>query len=227
MKTIFTRPMTLAVALGLTLVALVGSRAQAQQVGNAFLVFDITTGRLTMNPGNTGGTGNGQVTSYGITASGSMVFNGLASFPSGSSFFPPDNTSTLIGNAFYSLTAPDVSPNASFISTSNLQLSSSSGKVVASQIPGFVGTPEWNFGNVGPTNLTLTQALNGLGATTQGGLATGSRIYSLNGATGNQQFRVYTIASVPEPSSVVLAASAVGCVALSLVRRRLNRGLSA
>lgn len=205
----------------LAVLAILGGReVQAQQVGNAFLVFDISTGRLSMNPGNTGGTGPGRMDSYGITASGSMVFNGAASFPSGSSLFPPDNTSTLIGNAFFSVTAPDVVPNANYLSTSNLQLTSSSGKVIPSVIPGFVGTPEWNFGNVGPTNLTLTQALNGLGATTQGGLATGNRIYSLAGATGTQQFAVYTIASVPEPATTALVVGGLAGLGMVALKRR-------
>ncbi|MBM4022765.1 MAG: PEP-CTERM sorting domain-containing protein [Planctomycetes bacterium] len=198
-----------------------GHEVQAQQVGNAFLVFDISTGRLSMNPGNTGGTGPGQVNSYGIEASSDMVFNGTASFPSGNSFFPPTNTSTLIGDAFFNLTAPDVVPNATHISTSNLRLTSSSGKVIPSAILGFVGTPEWNFGNVGPTNLTHAQALNGLGASTQGGLATGNRIYSLVGQTGTQQFRVYTIASVPEPAiTAPVVGGLVGLGMVALKRRR-------
>ena len=141
-----------------------------------------------------------------------MVFNQTAVFPSGTSIFTPDNTTSLIGNGFYSLTAPDVIPNSSFLSSTNLQLGSSSGRVVASTIPGFEGTPEWNFGNGGPTNLTTHAALAGLGASTQGGLATGNQVYSLVGVTGQQKFRVYTAVSVPEPSTVMLvvAAAAVG-----------------
>jgi len=189
----------------------------AQQPGNAFLVFDISTGRLSMNPGS------GQLTSYGIEAAAGMSFNGTAAFPSGASFFPPTNTSTLIGDAFYNLTAPDIVPNASFISGANLQLGSSSGRVIASTIPGWVGTPEWNFGTVGPTNLTLETALTGLGATAQGGLATGNRVYSLNGVTGQQQFRVYSVATVPEPGTIAMISAGAIAGAGVLARKRQSR----
>lgn len=192
-------------------------------MGDAFLVFDPTTGRLSMNPGS------GQITSYAIqTVSGfGLSFNQTAVFPSGTSVFPPDNTTSLIGNGFYSLTAPDIVPNSGFISSSNLQLGSSSGRVIPSTISGYVGTPEWNFGTVGTTGLTTTNALAGLGAASNGTLATGNQNYSLQGVTGTQKFKVFLAAAVPEPSALMMLAAAVAIAtvpAASRLRRRTNHG---
>lgn len=182
----------------------------------AFLVFDVTTGQLRMNPG----TGGQQMTGYTIDSNSGagLTWNGTAVFPSGSYPFPATNTSSRIGAAFYSLTAPNIVPNASNISTTNLQLGTSG--VVASTTPGAVGTPEWVFGNVGPTNLDVTAALNAFGATTQGGLATGNRFYTAQGVTGNQQFAVYT---VPEPSTIILGAGALATLGAMGWRRKFRR----
>jgi hypothetical protein len=87
--------------------------------------------------------------------------------------------------------------------------------VYASQIPGYIGTPEFSFGNIGPTNLTQSQALAALGATTQGGFANGNRVYSMQNVTGTQFFKIYTV--VPEPTSMLLSMVAGG---MMLIRRK-------
>lgn len=211
----FARSLSRAAAI---LAFIAGPALQAAQVGDAFLVFDRVTGRLSMNPGS------GQITSYAVqTVTGfGLSFNQTAVFPSGTSIFTPDNTTSLIGNGFYSLTAPDIVPNSGFISSSNLQLSSSSGRVIPSTISGYVGTPEWSFGNVGTTGLSATNALAGLGAASDGALATGNQVYSLQGVTGQQKFKVYLAAApVPEPSAVVMIAAATGSLlGVQALRRR-------
>lgn len=199
-------------AIGLSVLAPDSVLAQ----GNAFLVFDVSTGQLRMNPGS-----SGAMTGYTIDSNSGagLSWNSTAVFPSGSyAAFPATNTSSRIGAAFYNLTAPNIVPNASNISTTNLQLGTAN--VVASVTPGFVGTPEWVFGNVGTTGLSLTAALNALGATVQGGLATGNRFYTQQGVTGNQQFRVF---SVPEPSTVMLGAGALATLGAAGWRRKLKR----
>ena len=87
--------------------------------------------------------------------------------------------------------------------------------VYASQIPGYIGTPEFSFGNIGPTNLTQSQALAALGATTQGGFANGNRVYSMQNVVGTQFFKIYTV--VPEPTSMLLSMVAGG---MMLIRRK-------
>lgn len=206
-----------AAALAATgLFVLATSTALAQ--GNAFLVFDVDTGQLRMNPGS-----SGAMTGYTIDSNSvsGLSWNSTAVFPSGSYPFPATNTASRIGAAFYSLTAPNIVPNASNITSTNLQLGTSG--VVASTIPGFVGTPEWVFGNVGTTGLSLTAALNALGASSQGGVATGNRFYTQQGVTGNQQFRVYTVSAVPEPSVMMLGAGALATLGAAGWRRKLKR----
>ncbi len=192
--------------------------AQAQQTGNAFLVFDVDTGELRMNPGNAGG-----MTGYTIDSNSGLglAWSGTAAFPSGSYPFPPTNTSARIGGAFYSLTAPNIVPDSNQITSTNLQLASTG--VVASTTPGFVGTPEWVFGNVGPTNLSPADALVALGATTQGGLASGNRFYTLQGVTGNQQFAVYTVSAVPEPGTIAMAGCGIAALGGAEWRRRRRK----
>lgn len=204
----------LAAALVCAVCACFSHEVKAQ--GNAFLVFDVTTGQLRMNPGT-----SGAMTGYTIdsnSASG-LSWNSTAVFPSGSYPFPATNTSSRIGAAFYTLGAPNVVPNpSSSITSTNLQLNTAN--VVASTTPGFVGTPEWVFGNVGPTNLTVSAALAAFGATSQGGAATGNRFYTQQGVTGNQQFLVYT---VPEPSTIGVAAGGIVTLGVAGWRRQLSR----
>ncbi|MFM8494242.1 MAG: PEP-CTERM sorting domain-containing protein [Planctomycetia bacterium] len=191
--------------------------------GNAFLVFDVDTGQLRMNPGST----TQPITGYTIDSNSAagLTWNTTAVFPSGSYPFPATNTASRIGAAFYNLTAPNIVPNSSTITTSNLQLGTTG--VVASTTPGFVGTAEWVFGNVGPTNLTLTAALNAFGATEQGGLSTGNRFYTQQGVTGNTQFRIYTVSAVPEPSTLMLGAGALATLGAAGWRRKLKQRAAA
>jgi hypothetical protein len=213
----------LAAGLAISGIAALTSPAQAQQTGNAFLVFDVDTGELRMNPGNAGSTGIGGITGYTIDSNSGLglSWSGTAAFPSGSYPFPPTNTSARIGGAFYSLTAPNIVPDSNQITSTNLQLASTG--VVASTTPGFVGTPEWVFGNVGPTNLSPADALTALGATTQGGLASGNRFYTLQGGTGNQQFAVYTVSAVPEPSTIAMAGCGIAALGGAEWRRRRRK----
>ncbi len=215
------RPLRGPTAVALATVAVTAfsfSPALAQQTGTAFLVFNVDTGELLMNPGNAGSSEIGGITGYTIDSNSGLglSWSGAATFPSGSYPFGVTNTSARIGAAFYSLTAPNIVPNAGEITSTNLQLDTSG--VVASTTPGFVGTPEWSFGTVGTTGLTPAAALAALGATTQGGLASGNRFYTLQGVTGNQQFAVYT---VPEPSMFVLAAGGLAALGVVARRRRL------
>lgn len=215
------------VCLALAILTLLfGPPATAAQVGDAFLVFDIVTGRLSMNPGSDA------IDSYSIGATGAMEFNGNAVFPSYAEMLLSENISTRIGAALYALTGPDIDPDSGqlggpwgSISGDNLQLGSTSGSVIPSTIPGWIGTPEWSFGFVGPTNLTLESALAGLGATEQGGLASSGRVYSAVGVTGEQKFRVYAIVStVPEPRVLLVAAGAAAGLGALAVKRRRRRG---
>lgn len=212
----------LAACLAISGIAALTSPAQAQQTGNAFLVFDVDTGELRMNPGNAGSTGIGGITSYTIDSNLGLglSWSGTAAFPSGSYPFAPTNTSGRIFGGFYSLTAPNIVPDSNEITSTNLQLASTG--VVASTTPGFVGTPEWVFGNVGPTNFSPADALTALGATTQGGLASGNRFYSLQGV-GNQQFAVYTVSAVPEPSTIAMAGCGIAALGGAEWRRRRRK----
>ena len=89
--------------------------------------------------------------------------------------------------------------------------------VYASTIPGYEGLPEFSFGTFGPTNLTASQALASLGATTEGGFATGNRVYSLQNVVGTQFFKIYT---VPEPSTLGLAGACIATLGASAWRKR-------
>jgi hypothetical protein len=218
-----------AVALATVAVtALSVTPALAQQTGDAFIVFDVDTGELRMNPGSATATssGVGGITGYTVDVNSelSLSWNSTAVFPSGSYPFPPTNTASRIGAAFYTLSTPNVSPGGNQLGTNNLQLSTAN--VVASTTPGFIGTPEWSFGNVGPTNLTTADALTALGATTQGGLASGNRFFTMQGVIGNQQFAVYTVSAVPEPSTMMLAAGGIATLGVAGWRRRLRKDAS-
>jgi len=212
--------------------------ARAEQAGDAFIVFNVDTGELRMNPGN-------GIGSYVIRPNPAMIqFSSTAtqfSYPSGSYLFPPtlgnvtvgdDNT---IGAAFFTLGSPNVSPAAAYLTSSNLVSASAavagtsgsiswgpgSGGVVASAIPGaYFGTNEWSFGTIGSTGMSLEDALAGFGATFQGGFSTSADMtYDIDGVTGAQNFRVYTVTAVPEPSTLSLMAL-FGCVAAAGCLRR-------
>ncbi len=235
------------VAVGVAVVAIAccHASARAEQAGDAFIVFNVDTGELRLNPGNAGiSQGNG-IGSYVIRPNPTVIqFSSIAtqfSYPSGSYLFPPtlgnvtvadDNT---IGAAFFTLGSPNVSPAAAYLTSSNLVSASAavagtsgsiswgpgSGGVVASQIPGaFFGTNEWSFGSIGSTGISVEAALAGFGAPSQGGLSTSAdMIYDIDGVTGAQNFRVYTVSAVPEPSTLSLMAL-FGCVAAAGCLRR-------
>ena len=222
----------------------------AQQAGDAFVVYDVFTGELRMNPGNAGSGGAGSVgngiSSYGIRPNPAVIqFSTVAtdfSFLSGSyPLFPPtlgnvtagdDNT---VGAAFFTLGIPNVGANVNYFNNQNLLVSSAvagtsgatswgpgAGGVVTSSIPGpYFGTKEWSFGTIGSTGMTEAAALAAFGATTQGGLSSSAQmVYSINGVVGTQNFRVFTTA-VPEPATM-----AIGCclAALGGVAWRRRRG---
>lgn len=233
------------VAVALASVLVVGSAARAQQVGDAFLVYNVNTGELRVNPGNAGVSEGNGIASYGIRPDPAVVsFSSNAtdfSILSGSyPLFPPtlgnvtpgdDNT---IGAAFYSLGSPNVSASVGYFSHGNMVLGTSAvagsgagaswgpgtGGVVASEIAGtYFGTAEWSFGTVGNTGMTVADALTAFGATTQGGLSASSQmVYSISGVTGTQNFRVYT---VPEPGVAGLVA--LGGVVFVVARRLRKR----
>ena len=191
---------------------------KAQQVGDAFVIYNVSTGELRVNPGNAGiSQGNG-ISSYGIRPDPAVItFSSTAtdfSYLSGAyPLFPPalgnvtvgdDNT---IGAAFYTLGAPNVNSTIGYFNHNNMVLGTAAqagsgggttwgpgtGGVVASEIPGtYLGTPEWSFGTIGSTGMTTEQALTAFGATTQGGLSSSNQmVYGINGVTGTQNFRVY------------------------------------
>ena len=224
----------------------------AQQVGDAFLAYDVTTGELRMNPGNAGSGGAGSVgngiSSYGIRPNPAVIqFSSTAtdfSFLSGSYPFPPptlgnvtaggDNT---VGAAFYTLGIPNVGANINYFNNQNLLVSSAvagtsgsttwgpgTGGVVTSTIPGpYFGTKEWSFGTIGSTGMTVGAALAAFGASTQGGFSNlAQMVYAINGVVGTQNFRVF---AVPEPSTMAIA----GCclAALGGVAWRRRRGAEA
>lgn len=223
--------------------------ARADQVGDAFIVFNVQTGELRLNPGNAGiSQGNG-IGSYLIRPNPAVIqFSSTAtqfSYPSGDYLFAPtlgnvtlsdDNT---IGAAFYTLTSPNVSGTADYFSRSNLLAGTAAvagssggtswgpgtGGVFASEIPGAsFGTNEWSFGTIGSTGMSVENALAAFGATTQGGFSTSTdMIYDIDGVLGEQNFRVYTVSVVPEPSTLFLAAAG-GIVVLGGIAGRQNAG---
>lgn len=226
------------------------SVANAQQVGDAFVVFDVDTGEIRVNPGNAGiSQGNG-ISSYGMRPDPAVIqFSSDAtdfSYLSGAyPLFAPtlgnvnpagdDNT---IGAAFYTLGTPNVNTNIGYFNHNNMVLGTSAvagsggsslprtwgpgtGGVVASEIPGtYLGTPEWSFGNIGSTGMTVDAALAAFGATTQGGLSSSAQmVYGINGVTGTQNFRVYTTA-VPEPSTIAMAGCGIATLGGLAWRKR-------
>lgn len=237
------------VAAGLIIMATMGglASARAEQVGDAFVVFNVQTGELRLNPGNAGVSQGNGIGSFLIRPNPAVIqFSSIAtqfSYPSGSYLFAPvlgnvtvadDNT---IGAAFYTLGGPNVSGVADYFSRANLlpgtaAVAGSSGGtswgpgtggVFASQIPGgSFGTNEWSFGSIGSTGMSLEDALAAFGAITQGGLSTSAdMIYDIDGILGEQNFRVYVV-SVPEPSAFVLVAGG-GMVVLGAITRRRDR----
>ena len=238
---------TLAVAVAALFSLTLAPSASAQQVGDAFVVYNVTSGELRLNPGNAGiSQGNG-ISSYGIRPDPSVVqFSSNASdfsYMSGAyPLFAPslgnvtagdDNT---IGAAFYTLGSPNISSTIGYFNSlimvpgsaavagsggsSGTSWGPGNGGVVSSEIPGdYFGTPEWSFGTIGSTGMTTEQALAAFGAASQGGLSSSAQmVYGINGVTGTQNFRVFTV--VPEPSSVVLIALSAGALLFSGFRRK-------
>ena len=223
-------------ALALVAVAFVASPVKAQQVGDAFILFNIDTGEFRMNPGNPVVSSNG-VNSFGVEMDPTI---GTIStdvndyfFPSGSyPLFPPQtgaNPGNAFGSAFQSYSLPNVTGGGDSLNSTNLVIGSEwayptsvpgSTAVFASTIPGYEGLPEFSFGTFGPTDLTESQALAALGATTQGGFATGNRVYRLSGTPGNQFFKIYTTTAVPEPSTIGFAAAGIATLGASAWRKR-------
>ena len=241
------------VAVAVSAVSAFGlSFANAQQVGDAFVVYNVDTGEFRMNPGNAGiSQGNG-IDSYGMRPDPAVIqFSSTAtdfSYLSGAyPLFPPslgnDNT---LGAAFYTLGAPNVNASIGYFNHNNMVLGTAAqagsggssgtswgpgnGGVVASEIAGtYFGTPEWSFGTVGSTGMSLSDALTAFGAATQGGLSSSSQmVYSIIGVTGTQNFRVYTVSAVPEPSTVGLAAvGVIGSLGFLGIRRRRRKAETA
>ncbi len=238
------------VAVGLTVVATMGdpASARAEQVGDAFVVFNVQTGELRLNPGNAGVSQGNGIGSYLIRPTPAVIqFSSTAtqfSYPSGSYLFPPtlgnvtvadDNT---VGAAFYTLGGPNVSGSVDYFNHANLLAATAAvagssgatawgpgaGGVFASQIPGAsFGTNEWSFGTIGNTGMSLEDALVAFGATAQGGFSmSADMIYDIDGVLGEQSFRVYTVSVVPEPSAIVLVAGG-GMVVLGVFAGRRDR----
>lgn len=238
------------VAVGLTVLAMMGgsASARAEQVGDAFVVFNVQTGELRLNPGNAGVSQGNGIGSYLIRPNPAIIqFSSTAtqfSYPSGSYLFPPtlgnvtvadDNT---IGAAFYTLGGPNVSGAVDYFNSANLLASTAAvagssdatswgpgnGGVFASFLPGaYFGTNEWSFGTIGSTGMSLEDALAAFGATTQGGFSSSAdMIYDIDGVPGEQNFRVYTVSVVPEPSAIVLVAGG-GIVVLGVFAGRRDR----
>ncbi len=230
------------------------SIANAQQVGDAFVVYNVDTGEVRMNPGNAGISQGDGISSYGIRPDPAVIqFSSTAtdfSYLSGAyPLFPPSLGNVTAGDdntldaAFYMLGSPNVSATIGYFNHNNMVLSTAAvagsgggeswgpgtGGVVASEIAGtYFGTPEWSFGTVGSTGMSLSDALSAFGATTQGGLSSSSRmVYGINGVNGAQNFRVYTVSAVPEPSTIGLAAvGVIGSLVGSLRIRRRRKGIT-
>ena len=164
-------------------------------------------------------------------------------FPSGTwpLFFPQTgaNPGNALGSAFQTWSGPNIlaasgGPSNDSLNANNLVIGSpwvtqtggstgSTGSAIpgttavyASDIAGYEGTPEFSFGFIGQAGvLTPEQALAALGATEQGGFATGNRVYSMQNVVGTQFFKVYTETSaIPEPSAVMLASLMGGLLVL-------------
>lgn len=198
------------------------------QVGDAYILFNRTTGEFRMNPGNPVATGGSytnpsqQPLSFGVNSFGVEMDPtiGLLStdvndyyFPSGTwpLFFSQTgaNPGNAFGTAFQEWSLPNVTGGGDSLNSTNLVIGSpwvtqtggqtgSTGTeipgttaVYASTIPGYEGLPEFSFGTFGPTDLTESEALAALGVSTQGGYATGNRVYSLQNVVGMQYFRVF------------------------------------
>lgn len=163
-------------------------------------------------------------------------------FPSGTwpLFFPQTgaNPGNALGSAFQSWSGPNIDgsagPSNDSLNANNLVIGSpwvtqtggSTGStgaaipgttaVYASEIAGYEGTPEFSFGFIGQAGaLTPEQALAALGATEQGGHASGNRVYSMQNVVGTQFFKVYTANSaIPEPSALMLSSFMGGLLVL-------------
>ena len=233
-----------AAALALVVVAFVATPVKAQQVGDAYVLVNITTGEFRINPGHPVAGSNG-VNSFAVemdSTIGTLSTNvNDYFFPSGSyPLFAPQtgaNPGNIFGSAFQTFLPPNVTGGGDSLNSTNLVTGSpwvtqSGGitgtidtpitgtiAVYASTIPGYEGLPEFSFGTFGPTNLTAPQALTSLGATTEGGFATGNRIYSMSSVAGTQYFRVFTTA-VPEPSMIGLAAVGIATHGAAAWRKR-------
>lgn len=231
-------------ALALVAVAFVGTSKAQTQVGDAYILFNTSTGEFRMNPGKAVA-GSAGINSFGVEmdpAIGTLSTNvNDYYFPSGTwpLFFPQTgaNPGNAFGSAFQTWSLPNVTGGGDSLNLTNLVIGSpwtvqTGGKTgsTGAEIPGttavyssvqagYEGTPEFSFGTFGPTNLTQAQALAALGATTEGGFATGNRVYSLQNVTGNQFFKVYTTA-VPEPSTLGLAAAGIATLGVSAWRKR-------
>jgi hypothetical protein len=215
------------------LAVLAATPTQAQQLGNAYIRFDYTTGELRMSPGEAVDGSNG-IDSFEVQMDAAIGALSTDSadyfFPSGtySPFFPPTtgaDPGNAIGSAFATYGAPNVTGGGDSLNSTNLVIGSAwayptavpgSTAVYASTIPGYEGFPEFSFGFIGPTTLTEAQALSAFGATSQGDFATGQRVYTLSNKAGTQSFIVFT---VPEP----LLGPLVGLGVIAFVASRIRR----
>ena len=221
----------------LMLAVLAATPTQAQQVGNAYIRFDYATGELRMCPGDAVDGSNG-IDSFEVqmdSAIGALSTDSANYFfPSGTySIFPPTtgaDPGNSIGSAFATYGAPNLTGGGDSLNSTNLVIGSAwayptavpgSTAVYASTIPGYAGLPEFSFGFIGPTTLTEAQALNALGATSQGDLATGQRVYTLSNKAGTQSFVVF---AVPEPLLAPLAGLGIVVFLLSRVTCPFKRG---
>ncbi len=242
-------------ALALAIVASGGTINAQTQVGDAYILFNINTGELRMNPGHAVASGGSYFNPSQVPLSkGIKGFQvGMDSnigtlstnvndyyFPSGTwpNGFPPTIASNSFSSNFQTWMTPNVNGGGDSLNKDNLVIGSpwvmqtggtagSTGAeipgttaVYASTIPGYEGLPEFSFGTVGPTNLTAAQALAALGATTEGGFATGSdRSYALQNVVGLQFFKIYT-AAVPEPNTIAFSLAGAATISLAAWRKR-------
>ena len=222
------RPLTRAVSSVLLMLSCC-VHLHAQQVGDAYISFNYTTGEIRMSPGNAVSGSNG-IDTFEVPMNptvGTLSTNsGDYFFPSGSYLFPPQtgaDPGNTFGVAFATYALPNVTGGGDSLNAANLVIGSAwaypaavpgSTAVYASTIPGYEGLPEFSFGFIGPITLTAAQALSALDATSQGGFATGGQVYTLSNKQGTQAFRVFT---VPEPALLPLA----GIAAVTILTMRL------